>query len=456
MPAKSSEEMLEVLFNEINNIIMPMNPSNPTAPPAGFVTMAVPGTTVNSADFDPNTPAGRENLYAYMDRLPAVDKRYVDSAKRCSDLYGQILSAATPDDDPEAAAAKEKAYQDALSFLTDDVVDAYEDYEDEYYDARDELFSLMNDPDASEGDRKKAQRASDRAWKHWTTKGLKQKVEEAFNVCSAYLLCTPKSFFAQAGKTFEECKDPTTGLRPVVCTPSIWATDPSKLSWANVTVTHNSSVSKVSDYTKQVDESFSADFKMGLWSASASGGYHDRVHKLNASSTVDNLGMSFDIARVDLRRDWFMGSLLTYPGTKIPGYDRGALCSGSLETAASCTFPFLPTSFVVARNINLYNTFTSEEEALFEESTSWSLDAKVGYGPFSISSNTSVSTDLSEDEKKQFGDAIKVSVGEGMQIIGFVNTILTPAFPAASSVNDLLLGRESLRHGPRLLSRIAR
>lgn len=447
MPGKTSEAMLNDLFAEINNLIMPADLSVGAPPPAGFVTMAVPGTTVVKEDFDPSTPRGKNNLYAFMDRLPAVNKQYVDSAKRCSDMYAQVLSATPPKDKPEEAAKKEAAYNEALSKLTNEVLDVYEDCQDKYLDARDVLLSLQNDPASSQDDLRHAKRAADRAWTNWTTRGKKQLVEANLSVCSAYLLCTPTAVFAEANRVYEESRDVVSGLRPVSCTPSDWAVDPEKLSWATVVVKHGTSVSKLHDYTRQIDSSFSANFSGGLWSASASGGYHDRVHELNESSQVDNLGMSFEIARVDVQRDWFKGSLLTYPGTTIPGYAAGSLCAGSLAEASKCTFPFVPTSFVVARNIAIYNEFTEEERSFFEESESWSASAQVGYGPFSISNDTSVSTDLTDDEKKEFGDSIKIEVGKGMQIIGFVNSILTPAFPAASDTYALALGLDDVGMG---------
>lgn len=80
--------------------------------------------------------------------------------------------------------------------------------------------------------------------------------------------------------------------------------------------------------------------------------------------------------------------------------------------AGSCTFPFYPTALVVARNINLHNALTDKERAFFEEAKGWPADASVGYGPFSISNSTKVETNLTDEEKQEFGDSVKIALGK--------------------------------------------
>ncbi len=436
MPQKTTEQILNELFSKINNIILPADLTRNT-PPAGFVTLMLPGITVKAKDFDPSTSAGRANLYRTMDVLPKVNKQYMDSTRKCSAMYQTILSAQLPPDDPEKAKAMEADYQAAQDFLRSKAYKEYKSYRSDYNDAQDDYLSAMNDPDLSDQEKEKAlrraKRAMDEAYDDWVSLGSKQKVEDALATCARYLACTPKAFFADASRVFEQAKDPGSGQYPVVCTPSDWAVDPDGLSWTEVIIKQGSSESKMHSDTKQIDSSFTASCASGLWHADASGGYHDRVEKFNQSSTVDKLGMSFEIARVNISRDWFTSALLTFEGTTVSGKTRGSVCSGELATADKCSFPFLPTAFVVARNINIYNEFSHEEENFLKESQSWSASASIGYGPFSLGNQTSSSHDLSSKEKKEFGNAVKMTVGEGMQIIGFLNTILTPAFPAKDS-----------------------
>lgn len=431
MPQKTTETILNELFSKLNNILAPADLTPNAPPPLSFVTMMLPGITVHAKDFDSNTESGRDNLFRMMDRLPAANKQYLDSGRRCSDMYSQILSAAAPVGDPAKAQALKAKYQEAQAYLRGQEYKDYKNYRKEYNRTRNKFLRLQNGSETNRIDLAEAKEDMTEAMDDWIALGYKKDVEAALTVCQNYLSYTPEAVFAAAGQTFEQAKDTVTGLYPVTCTPSSWAVKPDELSWTDVVIKQGSSEDKLHSDTKQIDSDFSANFAYGLWHASASGGYHDRTERLNKSSSVDKLGMSFQIARVELSRDWFTSSLITYPGTTVAGRKAGSLCAGSLAKAADCDFPFLPTAVVVARNINIYNEFSSEEENFFNEAKSWSASAQVGYGPFSIGNNTSYTRNLTDQEKKEFGNAVKLSVGQGMQIIGFLNTVLTPAFPSA-------------------------
>lgn len=62
------------------------------------------------------------------------------------------------------------------------------------------------------------------------------------------------------------------------------------------------------------------------------------MEQINKSSTVDKLGMSFEIARININRDWFTSALLTYADATIPGAKKGSLCAGPLALADKCDF----------------------------------------------------------------------------------------------------------------------
>lgn len=435
MAQKTTEQILNELFSKINNVIAPADLSGDT-PPQEFVSLMLPGLTVHPKDFDLTTSSGRNNLYRLADQLPAVNKHHLDSGRKCSDMFFKMLSAQVPEDDSAQAKAMEAAYQKAQEYLHTKAYKEYKACRDEYNDAHDDYLAALNDPDLTDKEREKALRSAKRAMQEasddWEALGHKREVEDALATCQRYLAFTPKSFFANVGRTFEAAKDPGSGLYPAVCIPSNWAVDPDALSWTKVVLKQGSSESKLHEDVKQIDSDFSVSFASGLWHADASGGYHDRMEQINKSSTVDKLGISFEIARVNISRDWFTSALLGYDAT-IPGAKKGSLCSGSLAKAAQCEFPFLPTAFIIARNINIYNEFSQEEENFMNEVQSWSASAHVGYGPFSVGNDTSSSHKLTAKEKKEFGNAVKMSMGERVQIIGFLSTILTPAFPARDS-----------------------
>lgn len=224
----------------------------------------------------------------------------------------------------------------------------------------------------------------------------------------------------------------------MTCIPDTWATAPDSLSWTNVIIKQNSSESHTHHDVQKLDADFSAEYRSGPWKASASGGYHNDTEKMNKSSSVEKLAVSFQVARVEIQRDWFTSALLTYSQAIVPGQKAGSICAGSLAEAARCDFPFLPTAFLVVRNVNIYNQFSSEELNFLHEVQSWDAKASVGYDPFSLNSSVSHSRDLTDEEKKEFEGCTKLTMGSGMQLIGFLNTILTPAFPARDAANSTM------------------
>lgn len=440
---KSTQDLLEQLYAKMNNVILPADLSPNAPPPAGFVTVMLPGTTVTTDDFDTSTTEGKRKVYQFMDRIPAVNKRFVDSARTVSGMYPQVLSAQVPEGDPEKAAAMRQKFDEASEFLESDVYDKYLDYRDEYFDARDDYLYEQNMEPKDQRAITKAKRTMETAFEKWQTRGKKQLVEDYINTVRLYLSYTPKAVFASAGSLFETSKDDDTGHYPVDLYPSNWATNPEELSWAKIIIKEGSSADKIHNETSAVHSDFNASFNYGLWHGSASGGYDKKAEQLNKKSTVEKLGMSFEIARVDIVRSWFNAALLTYPNASVISMKKGKLCSGTLRGMNDCTFPFIPTSFVVARNIALYNEFTEDEYNFVNESSGWSANVEVGYGPFSVGNNTSVTKTLTDEEKKEFGSSIKIDVGSEMQIIGFTNSILTPAFPSAD--DQLHQTRQMLR-----------
>ncbi len=447
MPKKTTADLLNILFAELNNIAAPIDLSSNVAPLA-FVTTMFPGVTVLPADFDPATLNGKKNLYDWMNRLPAVSKRYLDSGNSCPDMYKKILGAQFPSDDPDNAKAMEVDYNAALDLLDNDrVMDKYDKYKEKYITARNAYYAACNKTGLTEAEHeemiRQAKVAMGEALDAWIGRGHKNQVEHALSTCARYLAYTPIKVFADAQKVFEQAQNEGVGY-PVTCIPSTWATDPESLAWTNVVITQNSSESEIHCDVKSMDADFSAAYSSGPWHASASGQFRDQAETLNQSASTENLAVSFQVARVEIRRDWFTSALLTYSQATIPGQKAGSICAGSLDKADKCDFPFLPTAFLVARNINIYNQFSSQEEEFLHKAQSWGAKAELGYGPFSLSASAAHSKDLTDEEKKQFGSCTKLTAGEEMQFIGFVNTILTPAFPAKDASAGIMTALRAL------------
>lgn len=431
MPNKTTNEVMNALYAEINNFVNPTDTS-PNAPEAaGYATLQLPGTTVLAKDFDTSTPDGKINLYSTLDAIPGFSKQYVNSGQTVSGLFKMILGADTPRDDKASAAKKLTEYNEALATYTTNKTE-YQDCQDDYEDAVDDYLVEKGKGEPDVNSLRKLNRAVKRAMDDWLTIGHKNEVDHALAVMKRYLAYTPTSVFAKAQEIFEdERKKSDVDMSPVECIPSTWATNPDDLSWTKVIIKQNSAISKTRSEVEKISSSFEAGARYGLWSASGSGGYKQETAKLNATNTVDNLSFSFEIAKVALNRKWFAGDLLNYPNVTISGLKIGELCAGKLSKASESKYSFIPTTMIIVRDVNIYNEFTSEEESFINKSKDFSADVKVGYGPFYIGNKTSYSKNLTETEKKEFGNVTKISIGDGQQIIGYVNSVLKPAFPSA-------------------------
>ncbi len=438
MPKKTTADLLNSLFFELNNIIAPADLSDNAPAPKAFVTTMFPGVTVLPADFDPDTAAGQKNLFTWMNNLPAVNKCYLNSGKKCSDMYKKILSAQFPPDDPAKAKAMEQEFKTARAFVLENI-EVYDRCKDAFDEAQNKLFRIRNRTDLPGPEHQEQIRqatvAVNNAKRHWDSLGLKSQVEAALSTCARYLAYTPNKVFADAQSLFEQSEVAGFGY-PVICTPRSWATDPDSLSWTDVVVGQTSSVSKAHHDVQKLDSSLSVNFRHGPWHAAASGEFHDQLEKLNKSASVENLSIAFEVARVEVQREWFSSALLTYSQAIIPGKAAGGVCAGSLAKADQCDFPFLPTAFVVARNIRVYNQFSGQELDFLNHAQSWGAKVSVGYGPFSLGAGASHSKDLTDEEKRQFGSCVKLTAGKGIQLIGFLNTVLTPAFPGRSDTTS--------------------
>lgn len=242
-----------------------------------------------------------------------------------------------------------------------------------------------------------------------------------------YRAFTPSSIFSNA--IFEYQLNQSAAGMATKFVPATWSTALDDLSWEIVTVHEKETEDHVHKDVSSVASSFSAGFSAGLWGGSASGQYKKDLEKVQNESKLEEFGMQFKVARVDILRDWFNGGLLDYPTVYIRGVSKGGICSGSLSSSVGCSFPLLPTALIIAKEINVYNNFSKSEIDFVNESTEWSAHAKVSYGPFSLGNDTK-SSDLTEDEKKAgFSAEGKIEIGSKPQIIGIISTVMSPTFP---------------------------
>lgn len=428
MDKKDSGQLMEKIFANLYNLMIPSS-LDENEPSTKLLSLMLPGITIDDT-MDPTTLNGEQLLNQLVDRIPTVSKNYVDSGKKVSLEYQKILSAVTPDDDPRAKELQ-KQYDDAqaLLFVDGEYTQAYRTYLEKqklYQDAQNAYLTECNKDNPDKACVQELQNEAKTALNNWIAAG-RAKIDQALEIMTRYRAFTPSSIFSSA--IFEyELNQSATGMVTKFA-PATWSTDLDSLSWETVTVHEKQTEDHVHKDVSSVTSSFSAGFSAGLWGGSASGQYKKDLENVQNESKVEEFGMQFKVARVDILRDWFNGGLLDYPNVYIQDVPKSGICSGSLSSSADCSFPLLPTALIIAKEINVYNNFSQSESEFVKSATEWSAHAKVSYGPFSLGNDTNYA-DQTEDEKKgEFSASGRIEIGSRPQIIGIISTVMSPAFP---------------------------
>lgn len=191
-----------------------------------------------------------------------------------------------------------------------------------------------------------------------------------------------------------------------------------------------------------------------MWKVGVNVGVSKDTKDVNSKSTVSNFALKMKIARVEIERPWFnvsikhndlfwtiinylQGSLFSL-AAYIPGRQKHSICGPSLipnRDGVQPTFNILPVALVVARDLIVYNDFSQEEQSFHDEKTKVDVDASISYGPFKLNNKTSSMKATTDEEKKKYGASGALAF-TNPQIIGFLCTLNTPAFPAKDSLQN--------------------
>ncbi len=197
--------------------------------------------------------------------------------------------------------------------------------------------------------------------------------------------------------------------------PSNW-TDSNNLSFTDLKISGGNTKLR----SKGTEHSFSVDTNVnyGLWrvKASASGSFQHS----NSSADKNSVEISAKIAKVDIKRPWFLESLFRLGEWSTNMAKSGEISNGKIDSSnKGGKLPMYPVAFVVARDITIKAGFSHEEEEHTKESVKTS--ASVGWGPFSIGGSYGYGkTEDKFDSDFQNGE-IRVP---GMQIIAWVSRVI--------------------------------
>lgn len=431
-----------------------------------YLTLEWPGLPINVKEFEnPWSPQNRtgsteatENLSSLVDKVQSLNPVYSANGQNISDIYGQVVNAQVvpPPLDPMA----QKQYDEAIAFLQADgivhddegepliddegkprigkvdsrIYAAYKKKKQSYGKAVSSMMAnyFQYDMSKPEDQRKWSLLGPtlidpvNTAWGDWTNT-QKTKVEDklavlaqssnnqvgvVFSAAKAQFDLLRRASLTNVGKTYS----------PSYASPSNWFAGSAAEEWTEVTIDSKSlRTNEHSDYSNM---SAGGNASWGLWSVGGSFSKEDSHQSMDKTTT--GLTVSFKFTRVDITRPWLNFLLFSMKGWNLgQAYSASGLSNGTKTQSLGMPFPNLPTSFIAVRNLKITATWGQDDSSLIKDKLSAS--ASVGWGPFAISGSYSQG---SEDKKFKSNFDGKTISNDGLQIIGWVNTIV-PACPPA-------------------------
>ncbi|KAI1319649.1 hypothetical protein F5Y16DRAFT_390698 [Xylariaceae sp. FL0255] len=221
-------------------------------------------------------------------------------------------------------------------------------------------------------------------------------------------------------------------------------TQPNK--WTKISLSISSSKQESSTEKSSSSTAASVNASGWWWNASASFNHSQAAQKASEAASSCNVDISFEALLVTIDRAWLHGELFSDP--ELNTSPDVALSPGSIslhkyidlkdsESLAKYPyFPSYPTSFIVASNIELEfrGDTTKLEEAV--ESSHTDAQAKIGYGPFSISASHSQDKSSAKTKMETTATGTRISL-EAPAIIGWVSQ-LVPQLPRPKGTNFLI------------------
>jgi hypothetical protein len=167
-----------------------------------------------------------------------------------------------------------------------------------------------------------------------------------------------------------------------------------------------------------------AGLNLGFFSIGGSaGGSSSRQSVVSDSSS---LRLSFQVSRVEIYRPWFDFTLLSLSGWKVAGRAARAYSTGVINPNNHGIFPLVPTSFLVARNIQITANWGHSDLQTISNSSHGGGGLSIG--PFTIGGSGTSSSYSSRYSSSFDGKTI---TSPGSQIIGWVSQVVPASPPLA-------------------------
>lgn len=421
-----------------------------------FLSLALPGNPVDVAQFanawSPTTPEGSvhaaENFSAFVDSIPTFSPNHNPSGNLVEQMYGEAVNAnVTPTPtSPESRAAYERSfnllytdgtdYNDQGQPVTVKVPSPiYRNYSNKLNAYSAALLGYMTnylqyDLSRPEDARRWSvlapalQTPLDQAWNDFQA-ARPGVVRTAIDTLGQHEASSLAGIFSQARQTFEQTRRGSLtqpGLFWHWCEafPGNWFAESAAANFAQLTL--NSSRLRISESSRFTSWGAGGGVNFGLWRVG--GGASSQSSQYDLSTETSNMRISFRLARIEIRRRWMNPSIYSLQGWSVAGRAAGAYSNGQHENNPG-VFPLLPTSFIVARDIQISASWGSSD--LHQASRSTSASASVGWGPFSLSGSYRNSSSTRTYHSSFDGTTITVP---GIQVVGWISAVLPLSPPS--------------------------
>lgn len=445
------QSIYDSLYGALTGDVPGFSVARSVPPSSAFLTMLKPGLRIEPSVYtnawSPSNPEGSDNaaraLAELVSQFPSLNPNHLPIG-RVEDFYEEIVRAAVDPSPPNPA--QEAAVAAAENFLYDDGVEydevtgqpvtvpnsvkspAYKNYLNKFglFEAALQSY-LAQWQQVDQGNIKDKQ-----AWaviapilqtrvqmayaEYETSKpGIIKEKEAILGQASQTSLVRR---FAEARRLFELSPRGVgfSQYRPVEVFPANWATTE---SYSNVTLLsgeiHTSSSSAFGSW------SAGGGLDFGLFSIGGGGGRKWSSYSLHQDTT--DLSLSFQFARVDIRRPWLKENLFSTTGWSVEGRGKSAYSNGRLDSSNTGVFPLLPVAFIVARNVRATAKWSTYDKQVFSQTFQGGGGIRIGpfsFGGGSSSTRTTTSHWASTNQAELFTP--------DLEVIAFLNRVV-PASP---------------------------
>ncbi len=462
MDQKTEQNVLSTLYTRLFEAITVTPESGaqaPFNPQTTFIQLAK-NMAINPSDFEnaasPANPTGNlnsaETFSLFVDPIPAIAADFQATANQVSEVYKTIVNGANTHSvvDP----AQKKIYEEAYNYLNVEttikdftgkettqtnkspIYQTYLQNQQAYIAAVSGYrtaylgYNMDDVHDQREWQARQPllMNAVTASYDTWRAQGADQ-VEQALAALASSINSSVQNAIAAAREAVSAQHQMASNLPGgqnwllSYAMPSNWMQKEAAINFSELSLT-----SKYLD--KETNSTFNewkggASWNLGLWSIG--GGTSGHTEETNYHMQAQNFSLSAKIGVVRVFRPWMHEFLFRMDNWFIDGRPKHGISNGKLAGNQDNLLPLIPTSFIVARDIEISGDFSTEDKSHIEKSISGSTS--VGWGPFKLSGSYTHSSSKDTFHSTFDGSTIKVP---GIQIIAFASEITPPSAPLSA------------------------